>query len=284
MSITRVASNTNAFYASAQLSKLDNNLSNTLNRLSTGLRINSSADDPAGITTSAALRSKISSLEAAIQNTQEAVGFLETVDTYMSQGIDLLTRMKDIAIQAGNNATLSSSQATNLTSEFNNLLTQLSTINANAKYANQGLFTGAFSAISTMGFQVGIEAGDFVTIGFTGLMSAVSGGGGLTAAFVDLTSAGSAACAFSCANSALTIMTGVLGSIGVQGRRMDLVLSGLQNDRANAISANSNVTDADLAAEITNLATGQIRTQAAAAALAQANALPQMVTQLLNRM
>jgi len=284
MSISRVASNVNANFAAAGLAKIDNGLNTTLARLSTGLRINSSADDPAGVTTAATLRSRISSLETAIQNAQEAVGFLSTVDGYLSQGIDLLSRMKDLAIQAGNNATLSASQATNLTSEFNGLLTQLGAINTNAKYGNVVLFQGAFSAISAMGFQLGVEAGNMLTVGFTGLMSAVSGGGGLTAAFADLTSAGSAAVAFSAANSAIGVLTGILGSIGVQARRVDNILGSLQDERANAIAANSNVADADLAAEITNLATAQIRTQAATAAMAQANALPQMIAQLLNRM
>jgi len=86
------------------------------------------------------------------------------------------------------------------------------------------------------------------------------------------------------ANSAMLQMTNALGSIGVQGRRLDLIATTLEDQRANEISANSKVSDADLAAEITSLATAQIRTQAATAALAQANSLPQMVAQLLNRM
>lgn len=281
MSITRVQSNTNAFLASAQLSKLDNSLTNTLERLSSGLRINRSADDPSGVTSSAVLRSRISSMEAAIQNTQEAVGFFGVIDQSMSAGIDLLTRLKDIAIQAGNSATLTTSQFSSLETEFSNLVDDLYSLGNTAKYGNRLLLTGALSG-GNVGFQVGVETTDFISVNFSafnlilstnGLSAAISG--------VSLGGTNSAAMAFSAANSALEGVTGALGLIGAQARRLDSILTQLEDERANAIAANSNVSDADLAAEITNLATGQIRAQAATAALAQANSLPSLVVQLL---
>jgi len=286
MSITRVASNTNAYYSAAELSKLDNGLTSTLNRLSTGLRINSAADDPAGVVTSATLRSRVSNLDQAIQNTQEAIGFTSTVDGYISQSIDILTRMKDIAVEGGNNATMSQSQADNLRSEYNNLVTQLQVIDSTAKYGAKSIFDGSFSAAAGATFQTGIGLSAQLTIVISGLWSAISGGTGLStfgAANTFMTGA-VAASAYTMANQALSVVTNMLGSVGVQSRRLDLIVSTLEDERANAIAANSSVSDADLAAEITNLATAQIRAQAATAAMAQANAFPQMIAQLLNGM
>jgi len=284
MSITRVASNVNANFAAANLSKIDNGLSSTLARLSSGMRINSSADDPAGVASSAVLKSKISALDTAIQNAQEAIGFMETVDSYMSQGIDLVTRMKDIAIEAGNSATLTTSQLDNLQTEFNNLRTQLQVLNGSAKYGDLALFTGKFSGAGTYGFQVGLAASNYLTIGFSGIQNVVSVGAGLTVDIASFDVPTSLDYAFNVTNSAVALLANTLGSVGVQSRRLDLIITQLEDQRANAISANSNVSDADLAAEITNLATAQIRTQAATAAMAQANALPQTIMQLLNRM
>lgn len=277
MSITRINTNYDAMFASNQISKLEATISKASQKLSTGKRINTSSDDPHSIAALSYATGQMRGNRVAIQNIQDTKALAEYADSALSSIEDKLLRMRDVSAKLANDATLSAGQVTALQNEFTGL-------------AN-GFSAGANAAVKWNGVAVidnGIAAGDFIHVGATA--SAFISGTMLSIGGVDATSLGvnaapaagtAAATMMSTIDGALSTVATARANAGIMGRLLDSMLEGqMAAEVANAATVSS-LGDANLASEVTTLATAQILAQAATAMLGQANVSGSLILGLL---
>jgi len=264
---TNVASlNTQRNLASSQSS-----LNTSLQRLSSGLRINSSKDDAAGLAIATRMDSQVRGQQVAIRNANDAISFAQVAEGGLSKQTDALQRMRELAVQSLNGTNTSTDQA-NLDAEFQQLLQEVDRLGGGATpSAASTKFNGASVFGNTQTFQVGADAGDVIT---TASVSAATIAGAVT-------DAASASAAVTAIDAALTAANTTRATLGAIQNRFESVVSNLQVSVENQSAAKSRIMDADFAQETANLTRGQILQQAGTAMLAQANSLPSGVLALL---
>ena len=257
--------NTNILSLNAQnnLSKSKSDLTTSIQRLSSGLRINSAMDDAAGLAVATKMTSQINGMTVASRNASDGISFAQTADTALSTVADQLQRMRDLATQSLN-GTLSDTERSKINQEFSSLQDEASRIQGAAKLNDQSVF-------STFTFQVGAGASDTIS----GTFSSVS----VTGASVSSTGA---------ASTALASIDAWLGSvatnraqIGGTQSRLNFTVSYLSGAIENQTAARSRIMDADFASETASLTKAQILQQAGTAMVSQANSLPNNVLSLL---
>ena len=257
--------NTNVMSLNAQrnLNNTAGSLSTALQRLSSGLRVNSSMDDAAGLAVAQKMESQIRGMTVAMRNASDGISFAQTADTALSTVSDQLQRMRELATQSLN-GTLSDTERSKIDVEYSALQAEASRIQGAAKINGQSVY-------QTFSFQVGADAADtisgtFTSVGVTGTNVSTSGG----------------------ASTALASIDAWLGSVasnraaigGVQSR-LTFTISYLEGARENQSAAKSRIMDADFAAETASLTRAQILQQAGTAMVSQANQIPQNVLSLL---
>ena len=257
--------NTNVMSLNAQrnLNQTSSSLSTALQRLSSGLRVNSSMDDAAGLAVAQKMESQIRGMTVAMRNASDGISFAQTADTALSTVSDQLQRMRELATQSLN-GTLSDTERSKIDQEYSALQAEASRIQGGAKLNGQTVY-------GTFNFQVGADAADtisgtFTSVGVTGTNVSTSGG----------------------ASTALASIDAWLGSVasnraaigGVQSR-LTFTISYLEGARENQSAAKSRIMDADFAAETASLTRAQILQQAGTAMVSQANQIPQNVLTLL---
>lgn len=257
--------NTNVMSLNAQrnLNNTAGSLSTALQRLSSGLRVNSSMDDAAGLAVAQKMESQIRGMTVAMRNASDGISFAQTADTALSTVSDQLQRMRELATQSLN-GTLSDTERSKIDQEYSALQDEASRIQGAAKLNGQTVY-------GTFNFQVGADAADtisgtFTSVGVTGTNVSTSGG----------------------ASTALASIDAWLGSVasnraaigGVQSR-LTFTISYLEGARENQSAAKSRIMDADFAAETASLTRAQILQQAGTAMVSQANQIPQNVLTLL---
>ena len=257
--------NTNVMSLNAQrnLNNTATGLSTALQRLSSGLRVNSSMDDAAGLAVAQKMESQIRGMTVAMRNASDGISFAQTADTALSTVSDQLQRMRELATQSLN-GTLSDTERSKIDQEYSALQAEASRIQGAAKLNGQTVY-------GTFNFQVGADAADtisgtFTSVGVTGTNVSTSGG----------------------ASTALASIDAWLGSVasnraaigGVQSR-LTFTISYLEGARENQSAAKSRIMDADFAAETASLTRAQILQQAGTAMVSQANQIPQNVLTLL---
>jgi len=304
MSLSSIYTNTDALTAIGSLNKNQNLLSQTLKRLSTGLKINSSVDDPSGISIAAKFRSQISGTEQAISNAQLGVSMLQTADSALSETQDVLLRMRDLAVKAANGAAITTATISNINSELQSLKSELTRKATAVTFNTKALFSGGYAG--GMMLQVGpdnstantivvairavtLTSLNFISAGIWG-NGTVTGPGSLAISNMPgATLPGGASTAVSVAQvaidyiqSAINIVSDVRATIGVQERRLNYAINDLSAMDINLTSALSNIQDADMASEITMFARLQVLQQTTTSILAQANVAPSQLVDLLN--
>ncbi|HEY0841676.1 MULTISPECIES: flagellin [Methylotenera] len=246
------------------LSASQSSLNTSLQRLSSGLRINSSKDDAAGLAIATRMDSQVRGQQVAIRNANDAISFAQVAEGGLSKQTDALQRMRELAVQSINGTNTSTDRA-NLDAEFTQLSAEVSRLSTATKFNG----TSVFGAAQT--FQVGADAGDTIT---TASVSAATITG-------NVSSVASASTAITAIDAALTAANTSRATLGAIQNRFESVVSNLQISVENQSSAKSRIMDADFAAETANLTRGQILQQAGTAMLAQANSLPNNVLSLL---
>ncbi len=268
--------NTNvASINSARLLNVTNNaLARTTERLSSGMRINSSADDPSGIFAAESLTSAIRGAQAASLNIQNALSAVQVADADLSSLYDVLQRMRELAVQA-NNSLNSTEQFTALNNEFVSLRNALTQIANGSEFNGTDLLDGT---LTTLTLQVGATAAatqafTFATQGYTATDLGVNAS--------TISSQANAATALGNLDTALTDVSEGRATLGAVATSLEA----LKNSNDVSVVANSEararVRDADIATEVSNLVANQIKQQAGAAALSAANFSTQFVLQLL---
>jgi len=253
-------------------------LKTSLERLSSGLKINSAADDPSGLAIAKGMEAQIGGIETAIQNCEDGINLIETADGALSETHDILMRMRDLAVRAANEATLTSDDLARLDSEYASLQSEIDRKAHAITFNTKVLFDGTFS---TRALQIGPDNGTNFRL-TTYIKSMAAGSIGLSgAAICTLQVAASAQAAIDLVNSAINQVSDVRASLGIQERRLEYIINDLSAEDINISAAKSRIYDADMASEISEFTRLQILQQTGTAILAQANAQPQTVLQLL---
>ncbi len=272
-----VTINTNVGSLSAQknLSATQASLAKSFARLSSGYRINSSADDAAGLAISDSMQSQIRSYTIAGRNTNDGISMAQTADGALGQVTDILGRMRELATQGANGA-LQTSDRAYLATEFRSLQSEVKRILTATKFNGQQLVTQTSSSVS---FQVGINntSDDRIAVTFGGVhLSALVS----TATFVSGV-AGNAQSALDTIDAALKTVSTTRGRFGAVMNRLEITSSNIQTASLNLSAANSRIRDVDVASETAMLSRTQVLSQAGTSILAQANQSPQMALALL---
>lgn len=269
-----VQTNTASSFAQNQLGKTQSALAKNFQKLSSGYRINDASDDAAGLGIVKSLNAQISSMAVAERNTNDGISMLQTADGGAEQVHELLTRMRDLAVQASN-GDLQSSDLSNLDTEYQSSLAEIDRISASTKFNGVSLLAGT---VATKDFQVGIGTAttDRITVSFGGADAStlgVSGG--------SLTSFSNAQTAIGKIDTAIQNLSTVREGFGSGINRMNYAVSSLQAQQTNMSAAMSRIQDVDIASETAKMSKNQVLSQAGTAILAQANQAPQLAMQLL---
>jgi len=262
------------------LTKNDRAMTQTMERLSTGKRINSASDDAAGLAISSKMTSQIRGLDQAVRNGNDAIAMLQTADGAMIEVGNMLQRMRELAVQGGN-GTLSSTDLTALNTEFVALRTEIERIADNTQWNGSNLLDGTAGANGLMTFQVGYEADQTITVNLGDLQldgdatySAGSTAGGVFTNDIDsltITTATLANTSLTAIDVSIAGLDAKRSTLGATLNTLEFAVDNLANASQNASAARSRIADADYAKETTELARTQIIAQAGTAMLAQAN-------------
>ena len=288
-----VNTNISASLSQAALAKNDRALSKAMEQLSTGKKINSAADDAAGLAISTRMTSQIIGLEQSIQNANDAISMVNTAEGALDEVTNLLQRMRELALQAANGTT-DTADRSYLNKEYQNLYAEIDRIADNTEWNGRNILNNQANGngSSLVEFQVGMNAGQTISVDF-GNFTNVSGSG----TFADFVSAGAtagtisansttvaqtnASAALSSIDTALTAISNQRASFGAVSNQLIHAVDNLTNVVTNSEASRSRMMDTDYAASTSELARTQIIQQASTAMLAQANQLPQSVLQLL---
>jgi flagellin len=278
-------------------------MSQAMERLSTGQRINSAADDAAGLAISSRMTSQINGLNMAVRNTNDAISMVQTADGALVEASKMVQRMRELTVQAAS-GTVNSTDQTALNTEFRALEDQIHLISTNTEWNGQKLLNGELGAVN---FQVGANASQTISITFgdlntdgdasadatnadnKGLMVALddatgtvsSGAGTATVDLNDVVITSSQSTVLGYLDNALTRLNAHRATLGATLNRLEYAADNLANVSQNTLASRSRVLDADYASETTELAKTQIIQQAATAMLSQANQQAQTVLALL---
>ncbi len=264
--------NTNAVSLNAQrnLGMSQSSLATSMQRLSSGLRVNSAKDDAAGLAIAERMNAQVRGNTVAIRNANDAISLAQTAEGAIGKVGDMLQRMRELAVQSAN-ATNSTDDRINLNEEFVQLQDEITRTVTNTRFNGKNVL-GADAGAQV--FQVGANATDQITVTTTNLISTVAVGG-------DILSAGNSTTAIGALDTALKDINTERATYGAVQNRFDAVAATLQVSVENEAAARGRIMDADFATETANLSRSQILQQAGTAMVAQANQLPQMVLSLI---
>ena len=275
-------------------SRVQNNmLGKSLEKLSTGLRINRASDDAAGLSVSEALRAQIRGLGQAQSNASDGIALLQIAEGAAGEVASILQRMRELAIQSSN-GTLTSTDRSYTNTEFNALMSEMDRISRSAQYNGMTLIDGSAGSFGASGgansvLHVGANnnggaisgSTDTMNISMTsislGALSLTLSGTGSTA----ITTQSAAFNAISSIDTAIGSVNSMRSNLGAYINRLDTTINNLANQFSNTSDAESRIRDVDFATETTQFTKAQILTQASMSMLAQANTVPANVMQLL---
>ena len=282
-----VNTNVNASIAQNALVRNERSMNQSMERLSTGQRINSASDDAAGLAIGSRMTSQIRGLETGIRNANDAISMVSTADGALIEVTNMLQRMRELALQASNGTTTSADRSY-LSSEYANLLAEIDRIAENTQWNGKTILNHTTTASSTFKYQVGANGGQTIAVDFGNMTDTVSGVfTEIKASHNVITSTTTASAltqgtsAVVAIDSAITAVNSQRATFGAAMNQLTYAVDNLSNVKVNSEAARSRVLDTDYAAETSELARTQIIQQAGTAMLAQANQLPQTVLSLL---
>jgi flagellin len=262
----RINTNVDALSAANNLARTTSMISQSMERLSTGKRINSAADDAAGLTISEKMQGQINGLQQAQSNIQDGQSLVQTAGGDLDEVHSMLQRVRELAVQY-KNGTLSTTDQAAIQTEVNQLASEIERLGSSAAFNGISLL----SASGSVTFQVGANDGETISV------STISLGSTVGTAYVSLGSA----TVLSSIDAAIDAVSAQESTFGAVSNRLDHALNAAATYQQNLTAANSQLVDVDMASETVNLTNNQILSQAGIAMLAQANQAPQSVLKLL---
>lgn len=268
MSMT-INTNINSLTAQRNLGMSQNSLSTSMQRLSSGLRINSAKDDAAGLGISDRMTAQVRGLNIGARNALDGISLAQTAEGALSTITDMVQRMRDLAVQ-GANGTNGTDDLASLDAEYQALAAEITRIGTATKFNGKAIIGGDAGAFK---FQAGANAGDEITV------TTVASSTYLTAGALTTTVLASAQ--ITVLDTALIAIGKGRGDLGASQNTLQFAVQNLNNASEQQAAARSRILDADFATETANLSRSQILQQAGTAMVAQANQLPQGVLALL---
>lgn len=269
-----INTNVSSMAAQKNLASSQKNLAVSFSRLSSGLRVNTAADDAAGLAVSESMKSQIRSYTVADRNAADGTSMAQTAEGALGEVHSIMGRMRELAMQ-GSNGTLSSSDRGQVNTEFGQLKSEITRIQGSAKFNGVAVVATAASSVK---FQVGLNnvASDAITVSFGGVKLTT-----LLDATTVVDTATASLNALGRIDTAIGAVSTSRANFGAAMNRLDIASSNIQTMRLNLSSANSRIRDVDVADETANLSRNQVLSQAGTSILGQANQLPQMAFGLL---
>lgn len=261
----RINQNIEATNSYRNLSVTQGQLSKSMEKLSSGFRINRAADDAAGLAISEGLRSQVGGLKVAVRNAQDGVSVAQTAEGALTEVHSMLQRMNDLSVQYNNGTQNTESQAA-LQAEFDALNTEITRIKDNTKFNGVALFGGTAQT-----FQVGYDNADTIAISATALADFTAGA---AVSAIDITDSNTL-------QAAVTEVSTQRAELGAVQNRFEHTINNVNVAIENLSASESRIRDTDMAQEMMSLTRSQILSQAGTAMLAQANSAPNGVLQLL---
>jgi flagellin len=268
-----INTNINSLTAQRNLNASQGSLSTSMQRLSSGLRVNSAKDDAAGLAIAERMNTQVRGLNVAARNANDGISLAQVAEGAIGKISDMLQRMRELAVQSAN-ATNGTEDRANLDAEYLELGAEVDRTIASTKFNGLAILQ---TDADTLTFQVGANTDDTVDITTTDLSASnvTDASGGNVASVTD------AQAAMDAIDAALTTLNTERALYGATQNRFEAIIGTLQVSAENQAAARGRIMDADFAAETANLSRSQILQQAGTAMVAQANALPQQVLQLL---
>ena len=274
-----ILTNINAMSTHSNLLAASNAVSQSMQRLSSGLRINNASDDAAGYAISQGLTAQVNGLDQAGRNVGDAVSMVQTAESSMNNVQSMLQRVRELAVQY-QNGSLQASDKTAIQGEVDQLTGEIKRQRSSVAFNGSNLLDGSAGTAGTgVTFQVGANAADTLTASFGDIQNAMSTGFNWTStgSVFSLSSAG----ALSNLDTAINNVSSQAATLGAVQNRLQYTSDAITATETNLSASNSRIKDVDMASEMTKMTQEQILQQAGTSMLAQANAAPQMVLKLL---
>ena len=273
--MTAINTNVKSLVAKQALEVNNRSLSKAMAQLSTGKRINSAADDAAGLAIGNKMTAQVRGMQQAVRNTNDAISMIQTVEGSLGEVTSMLQRMRELAVQSVN-GTNSSADRIALDTEFDQLATEITRISDKTTW--NGMTVGA--SAQTYTFQTGADSADVVSIDFQDVNSSLNGMSAVVSTG-NVSTADTASAAITNVDNAISAVDAYRSTLGAMVNRLTYAADNLTNVSNNTAASRSRIVDTDYAATTTELARTQIIQQAATAMLAQANQSPSSVLSLL---
>ena len=270
-----INTNVSALNAYRNLSSTQGDLSKSLERLSSGLRINRAADDAAGLAISEGLRAQVNGTKQAVLNAQNGISVVQTAEGALTETHSILQRMRTLSVQAANGGALSSAAQKNVQDEVTELQTELTRIANTTQFNGQKLLDGSYSGVFQVGANVSTDDTITVTIG------TAMGATGLAVDGVNVSTTAGATAGITAIDTAIKTVSDLRSKLGASQNRFDHTINNLNVAAENLAASESRIRDTDMASEMVQFTRSQILSQAGTAMLAQAKNMPQSVLQLL---
>jgi flagellin len=280
-----ILTNTSAMQTEISLNNSSNAVSTAMQRLSSGLRINSAADDAAGYAISQGLTSQVNGLQQASQNVSDATSMVQTADSALNNVQSMLQRVSELAVQY-QNGDLSTNDQTDIQSEVNQLTQEINRQQGSVQFNGINLLNGSAGTAGVgVTFQVGPSSGDTLTVSFADVQG--STGLGITGFNWQNAQGGTKvfdlgqANAVSIISAAIDNISSLAATLGAVQNRLQYTSNAISATESNMSASLSSIQDVNMATEMTTLTQQQVLQQAGTAMLAQANSEPQLVLKLI---
>jgi flagellin len=274
--MTAINTNVKSLVAKQALEVNNRSLSKAMAQLSTGKRVNSAADDAAGLAIGNKMTAQVRGMQQAVRNTNDAISMIQTVEGSLGEVTSMLQRMRELAVQSVN-GTNSSADRVAMDTEFDQLATEIARISDKTTW--NGMTVGA--SAQTYTFQTGADSADTVAVDFKDINSSLNGMADVSGGNVSV--AAGAASSIVHVDNAISAVDAYRSTLGAMVNRLTYAADNLTNVANNTAASRSRIVDTDYAATTTELARTQIIQQAATAMLAQANQSPSSVLSLLQQ-
>jgi flagellin len=273
-----VNTNVQSLNAQRNLGKSQASLANSMQRLSSGLRINSAKDDAAGLAITDRMTAQIRGMNQAARNANDGISLAQTAEGALGEVTNILQRMRELSIQSAN-ASNSSADREALHAEFSQLSSEIDRIATTTEFNGKKLLDGTFASTNAAVFQVGANANQTITVSIGDVQTSTLAGSALDD--IAISTASGAQSAITVLDLAINDVDAIRGDLGAVQNRFESTIANLNNVAENLSAARSRILDADIAQETSNMTKMNILQQAGVSILTQANQTPQLALSLL---
>ena len=266
--------NITAMNSYRNLTQTNIRVNSSLEKLSSGLRINRAGDDAAGLAISEKMRGQVKGLDMATKNAQDSISLIQTAEGALNETHSILQRMRELAVQSAND-TNTSSDRDQIQLEVNQLVSEINRIGETTQFNGMNLLSGSYSSTG-LSFHVGANASQAVTLNISSMRASALG-----VSSISVSSQTGANAAITTVDSAINAVSTQRSKLGAVQNRLEHTINNLGTAAENLQAAESRIRDVDMSKEMVNYSKETIIEQSGTAMLAQANAMPQSVLNLL---